>query len=134
MLFGDGVHGARLPTGAANVTAAYRVGLGDRGQRLRRARSASPMTRPQGCRDVTNPLPSSGGADPDTADRARANAPLAVMALDRVVSVQDYQDFARRLGRHRQGQQRAAVRRPEPVRAPDHRRHDRPARRDDPRR
>jgi predicted phage baseplate assembly protein len=44
---------------------------------------------------VTNPLPASGGADPDSVAETKENAPLAVMALDRVVSVEDYQDFAR---------------------------------------
>lgn len=94
LLFGDGVHGARLPTGAANVTAIYRVGLGSGGN-VPAGQISQPMTRPQGLQGVNNPLPASGGADPDTVQGARANAPLAVMALDRVVSVQDYQDFAR---------------------------------------
>jgi predicted phage baseplate assembly protein len=44
---------------------------------------------------VINPLPATGGADRETRDQARRNAPLAVMALDRLVSVQDYEDFAR---------------------------------------
>lgn len=92
--FGDGVHGARLPTGAANVTAVYRIGLGADGN-AQTDQISQPQTRPQGVQGVTNPLPASGGADPDTVESARANAPLAVMALDRVVSVQDYQDFAR---------------------------------------
>lgn len=92
--FGDGVHGARLPTGAASVTAVYRVGLGTDGN-AKPDQISQPQTRPQGVQGVTNPLPASGGADPDTVETARANAPLAVMALDRVVSVQDYQDFAR---------------------------------------
>ena len=52
-------------------------------------------TRPLGAKDVVNPLAASGGADRETRDQARKNAPLAVMALDRLVSVQDYQDFAR---------------------------------------
>jgi predicted phage baseplate assembly protein len=94
VLFGDGGHGARLPTGAANVTAIYRVGLGAGGN-LAAGQISQPQTRPQGVQGVTNPLPSSGGADPDTVPATQANAPLAVMALDRVVSVQDYQDFAR---------------------------------------
>ena len=94
VLFGDGVHGARLPTGAANVTAVYRVGLGADGN-AQPGQISQPQTKPQGVQGVTNPLPASGGADPDTVASARANAPLAVMALDRVVSVQDYQDFAR---------------------------------------
>ena len=94
VLFGDGVNGARLPTGAANVTAAYRVGLGADGN-AQPGQISQPQTRPQGVQGVTNPLPASGGADPDTVQSARANAPLPLMALDRVVSVQDYQDFAR---------------------------------------
>ena len=32
---------------------------------------------------------------PEASDDARRNAPLAVMSLDRLVSVQDYADFAR---------------------------------------
>ena len=44
---------------------------------------------------MINPLQASGGADKETRDQARKNAPLAVMALDRLVSVQDYEDFTR---------------------------------------
>ncbi len=93
VLFGDGVHGSRLPTGAANVTAVYRVGLGAQGAAVDQI--SQPQTRPQGVQGVTNPLPASGGADPDSVAQAKGNASLAVMALDRVVSVEDYQDFAR---------------------------------------
>jgi hypothetical protein len=46
-------------------------------------------------KEVINPLRASGGADRESRDRARKNAPLAVKALDRLVSVQDYEDFAR---------------------------------------
>jgi len=45
---------------------------------------------------VRNPLRASGGAGPDQIEQARRNAPLALMALDRLVSVQDYADFSRR--------------------------------------
>ena len=44
---------------------------------------------------MINALPATGGADREGRDSTRANAPLAVMALDRLVSVQDYADFAR---------------------------------------
>jgi predicted phage baseplate assembly protein len=94
VLFGDGVHGARLPTGAANVTATYRVGLGTAGNAAA-DQISQPQTRPQGVQGVTNPLPASGGADPDGVDQVKASAPLPLMALDRVVSVRDYQDLAR---------------------------------------
>ena len=46
-------------------------------------------------KEVINPLRASGGADRETRDQARKNAPLAVRALDRLVSTQDYADFAR---------------------------------------
>ena len=92
--FGDGVNGARLPTGAVNVTADYRVGLGTAGN-AKTGQISQPQTRPQGVQGVTNPLPASGGADPDSVDEGRANAPVGVMALDRLVSVEDYEQFAR---------------------------------------
>jgi predicted phage baseplate assembly protein len=53
------------------------------------------VTLPPGAKNVINPLPATGGADGDTRDQARRNAPLAVLALDRLVAVQDYADFAR---------------------------------------
>jgi hypothetical protein len=40
-------------------------------------------------------LPATGGAEKENRDQARENAPLAVMSLDRLVSVQDYTDFTR---------------------------------------
>ena len=46
-------------------------------------------------KSVNNPLPAGGGVDKETRDQARTNAPIAVLALDRLVSVQDYADFAR---------------------------------------
>jgi hypothetical protein len=92
--FGNGVHGARLPTGTANIKATYRYGMGSSGNVD--ARQISQLaTHPLGAQGVINPLPASGGADPDRVDQARGNAPVAMMALDRLVSVRDYADFAR---------------------------------------
>jgi len=94
LIFGTGERGARLPTGAANVKAAYRYGIGKAGNV--KARQISQLaTRPLGAKDVINLLPATGGADRDNRDQARRNAPLAVMALDRLVSTEDYADFAR---------------------------------------
>jgi hypothetical protein len=94
VLFGDGKRGARLSTGAENVRAVYRVGIGKPGN-LDDGRITQLVTRPLGVKDVINPLPATGGADAESRDQAKRNAPLAVMALDRLVSVQDYADFAR---------------------------------------
>lgn len=92
--FGDGARGARLPTGAENVTAVYRSGIGMTGEVA--ADSLTILkTRPQGVRAVTNPLAASGAEDPETRDQARANAPLTILTLDRIVSLQDVEHFAR---------------------------------------
>jgi predicted phage baseplate assembly protein len=92
--FGDGVRGARLPTGTENVRAVYRSGIGKVGN-VGIGQISQLATRPLGVRSVTNPQRASGGADPESRDQARSNAPLAVTALDRLVSVQDYADFTR---------------------------------------
>jgi predicted phage baseplate assembly protein len=53
------------------------------------------LTRPLGVKGVTNPLPATGAADRESLADARGNAPLTVLTLDRTVSLQDYEDFAR---------------------------------------
>jgi len=95
--FGDGVHGRRLSTGAANVAARYRNGIGSPGN-VAAGQVSLLASRPLGVKDVINPLPASGGADPETRDQARVNVPLAVMALDRLVSIPDYANFSRTFG------------------------------------
>jgi predicted phage baseplate assembly protein len=90
--FGDGVHGSRLPTGQQNVTAAYRTGGGSAGN-VAAGRITQLASRPLGVNAVTNPLPSTGGADGDGPAAVRGNAALRCKALDRLVSVQDYADF-----------------------------------------
>ncbi|MFI9047835.1 putative baseplate assembly protein [Streptomyces sp. NPDC053427] len=92
--FGDGVHGARLPSGHDNVRARYRFGTG-RAANVAANRITQAVTRPLGVTGVTNPQPASGGADADGPGLTRRTVPLAVSALDRLVSLADYEDFAR---------------------------------------
>jgi len=92
--FGDGTRGLRLPTGVENVTTDYRSGIGKDGNVTKQQISLLAKS-PLGVKGVINPLPATGGAERDTREQARYNTPLAVMALDRLVSVQDYADFAR---------------------------------------
>ncbi len=94
VIFGNGQQGARLPTGAANMRAVYRNGIGKPGN-VQAKQISLLVSRPLGVKDVINPLRASGGADKETRDQARKNVPLAVTALDRLVSVPDYADFAR---------------------------------------
>jgi hypothetical protein len=92
--FGDGINGARLPSGQSNVRARYRKGTGVGG--LVGARQLSLlMSRPLGVKAVINPEPASGAEDPETLETARGAAPTRVLTLDRVVSLQDYEDYAR---------------------------------------
>lgn len=94
LMFGDGITGSRLPTGQQNINATYRRGIGIGG--LVRANQLSLMlTRPLGVKAANNPRAATGAADPETLDEARSNATLTIMTLGRIVSLQDYQDFAR---------------------------------------
>jgi len=92
--FGDGKTGARLPTGQENVKARYRKGIGLPGL-LKANQLTQLMTRPLGVKGVTNLLAPNGAENPEKLDEARRNAPLTVLTLGRVVSLQDYEDFAR---------------------------------------
>jgi hypothetical protein len=94
VIFGDGVEGARPPRGADNIRTRYRKGIGTPAN-VRAGQLANLLTRPFGINGVANPEPANGGQDAEDTDRARANAPLTVRTLDRAVSVQDYEDFAR---------------------------------------
>jgi hypothetical protein len=94
VIFGDGKQGARLPTGQENVVATYRSGIGPDGE-VSAGSLTLLQTRPLGIRGVTNPLPASGAQAPEQLAGARANAPLTVLTLDRIVSLQDFEDFAR---------------------------------------
>ena len=92
--FGDGQSGARLPTGRENIQAAYRQGIGTGGN-VKAGQLSLLMAAPLGVKSVTNPQQASGGADSEKLDDARTNAPITVLTLDRVVSLTDYEDFAR---------------------------------------
>lgn len=97
VIFGDGEHGARLPTGQENVVATYRTGIGPEGEVDAHTLAVLPQ-RPPGVATVDNPFPAGGAAPPETLAEARTNAPLAVVTLDRVVALRDYEDFARAYG------------------------------------
>ena len=92
--FGDGIHGARLPTGQENVRATYRKGVGAAGN-VNAGQLTNVLTKPLGLKSATNLRAAVGGDDPELRDGARENAPLTVLTLDRVVSLSDYEDFAR---------------------------------------
>lgn len=92
--FGDGIHGARLPSGQSNVRATYRKGIGLDGL-VRAGQLSTLLTRPPGLKSAINPLAAEGADEPESFANAQQNAPLTVLTLDRVVSLEDYENFSR---------------------------------------
>ncbi len=92
--FGDGIEGARLPSGNHNVVAYYRKGIGLDGL-VDSTQLNVLLTRPLGVKDAVNPLPSSGADGAEQLADARVNAPLGLLTLGRAVSLQDYEDYSR---------------------------------------
>jgi len=95
--FGDGASGARPPSGSSNIQATYRQGIGSGGL-VRAGQLSTLLSRPLGLKGASNPLPSTGAADAETLDDARRNAPVTVRTLDRIVTLEDFEDFARATG------------------------------------
>lgn len=93
IIFGDGEKGARLPTGLENVVVEYRTGIGKAGM-LAAGKLTLLKNRPQGIRAVTNPLPATGGEEPEDIEQARKSALLQALHVDRIVSLSDYENFA----------------------------------------
>lgn len=92
--FGDGKTGARPASGRDNVVAGYRQGIGEAGN-VGAKSLRTLLDRPVGLKGVTNPAEARGGADPETLQGARANAPNTVRTFGRIVSLRDFEDSAR---------------------------------------
>ncbi len=92
--FGDGVYGARLPSGVNNVHAKYRQGWGAAGS-VAAGKLTTLLDALPGLKSVTNPAASFGWADPETLAEARQNAPTTVLTFDRAVSLLDFENLAR---------------------------------------
>lgn len=90
--FGDGEHG-RTPSRGQTFSAVFRVGNGTRGNVGAEAISA--ILRPGGgFSRVRNPLPASGGADPEAMEQVRQFAPAAFRTQQRAVTLTDYEERA----------------------------------------
>jgi hypothetical protein len=84
--FGDNVNGLRADFDTS-FTASYRIGNGPSGNA-----GAGTLIH---CDDLnivkcTNPLPATGGVDPETADQIRRRAPQAFMTQERAITMPDY--------------------------------------------
>ncbi|MDA9504178.1 hypothetical protein XI09_05250 [Bradyrhizobium sp. CCBAU 11386] len=90
--FGDGVNGARLPTGVNNVVATYRFQAGAEAPAPGTLTTA--LNPPPGLKGLVNPLAPTQGADADPPERIRALAPASIFTFGRAVSLEDYQAIA----------------------------------------
>lgn len=88
--FGDGEMGARLPSGVKNVVVRYRTGIGARGP-IKPGATPSAGERPDGLDKISLAGIVSGGADPESGEKAREAAPGKVQSLGRLVSIKDYE-------------------------------------------
>ncbi|MFI9047834.1 putative baseplate assembly protein [Streptomyces sp. NPDC053427] len=112
--FGDGRHGAR-PAPGSRLTLHYRLGGGTAGNVgaeainhlvLSRAPQASDAAAPLPVAGVRNPLPATGGTEPEPVEQVRQLAPLDLRRTRlRAVTAEDYAELASALP----GVQRAAA-------------------------
>jgi predicted phage baseplate assembly protein len=88
--FGDGKTGSRLPSGVGNVVAHWRTGIGAFGA-IAEGTSAQAGGRLDNLDKITLPGIISGGEQPESGERARDSAPGKMQALDRLVSLADFE-------------------------------------------
>jgi predicted phage baseplate assembly protein len=90
--FGDGINGARVPSGLNNVVANYCYGSG--------AEAPDPgslsviLKSWPGLKAIVNPVPAGGGADPDPPQQIKTYAPQSVLTFGRAISADDYETIA----------------------------------------
>jgi len=89
--FGDGLNGARLPTGSA-VVATYRYGAGAASPPA--GRLTTILTPQQNLLSIRNPVAVWGGADAQQPRDVRKNAPVSVLTFGRAISADDYETVA----------------------------------------
>jgi len=92
IIFGDGIHGSRLPVGTNNIVATYRIGVGPSGNITAR-KIDTPLDNNQALKSVTNPLSATGGYE----QRPTLQKKLAIAwikTLGRAVTLEDYKNLA----------------------------------------
>jgi uncharacterized phage protein gp47/JayE len=90
--FGDGIRGARLPSGVDNVVAAYRFGAG---KLAPPSGSIHQFAKPfKGLKTVRNPVTAVGGDDAEPASGLRTYAPRSALLLGRAISILDMEAAA----------------------------------------
>lgn len=86
--FGDDING-QFPVSGTLFTASYRIGNGTAGNLG--AESLIHFAGDPRILSCTNPLPATGGIEPETVDQIRRRAPQAFMTQERAVTMADYE-------------------------------------------
>jgi uncharacterized phage protein gp47/JayE len=92
IVFGDGVSG-RIPPANSQIIVTYRVGGGVQGN-VNANTLTNILTNFSPGLSVNNTTRASGGADLESTDSIRVNAPSSIRAVNRAVSLRDYGDLA----------------------------------------
>lgn len=92
--FGDGFHGA-MPKPDSTFEAIYRVGNGTSGNVGAEAIHRVVLSV-SGIEAVRNPLPASGGTEPESMEQVRQYAPQAFRTQERAVTEEDYAEVTER--------------------------------------
>lgn len=92
IVFGDGVSG-RIPPANSQIIVTYRVGGGTQGN-VNANTLNNIITNFSPGLSVNNTEAASGGADIESTDSIRVNAPSSIRAVNRAVSLRDYGDLA----------------------------------------
>ena len=90
--FGDGINGARLPTGVGNVVASYRYG--PVGQPPPPGRLSTVLQPQPNLATMQNPVPLAAGTDPEAAAQTTQGAPSGVVLLGAAISPGDCEQAA----------------------------------------
>jgi hypothetical protein len=95
VLFGDDVNG-RIPTLGAVITATYRVGVGVDGN-VGSGTLTELVAPVVGIDSVTNVSAATGGADEESIESIRKQAPRSLTVLERAVTTEDYELLAEKV-------------------------------------
>ena len=93
VIFGDGVNG-KIPPNTQSIEINYRIDGGEETNRAG-ARTINQFDSVNGVVRVFNVNQPSGGADPEDIISAKKNAPLSLRALDRCVTLEDFETMAK---------------------------------------
>jgi hypothetical protein len=92
VIFGDGVRGARPPSGVKNVRASYRFGSGEAAPPAGAIKQLAKAVK--GLRRVESPIAAVSGKDPVPPESLRTSAPRTALLADRAVSTLDFEVLA----------------------------------------